>query len=54
VAVGGERSPSCLASLRFTSVEHLPAHNHSPATTRTCRISAESAAGRQRPCQFVW
>ena len=29
VVVGGERSPSWLATLRFTSVEHLPDHNHS-------------------------
>jgi len=32
--VGGERSPSWLASLRFTSVEHLPTHSHFPASRR--------------------
>jgi len=32
VAAGGERSPSWLATLRFTSVEHLPARSHSPSS----------------------
>ena len=34
VAVGGERSPSWLAALRCTSVEHLPARSHSPTNER--------------------
>ncbi len=53
VAVGGERSPSWLAALRFTSVEHLPAHSHSPSGTRICSSAAEFAPGWQRPCHFV-
>ena len=45
MSVSGERSSSWLASLRFTSVERLPAHSPSSTTVRIYDILTESSPG---------